>query len=391
MTQNTSRSSHLDPSSRLRAHDPAELLALARLQLHLVPHDSIVLIGHTDRRSTAVSLRLDLPMVTADDHGRRLEEVFDMLRAEGATGAFALVVLGDGYHEDPGGPAGEEPPEQIAAMIAARILMASLSMLPEEFDVPEVWILGGGRARPVLLRRVGEQDGPETPFDLATGPEQELPAISSTLIAADAVLAGRHVPDGEDTAPGAWHEHRATILDAPVRRPALPLPLAWSRACTAMGRLDSRTLSGPDGVTACEQLADLLDALVGEDRGEAFLSLLTGVEERVLGDSLMALLEDPRTHPLASIRPGGKRFESLDRLVRVLEPAPDEDASLGRWSGWANAAAVLSVLEWWNLRYARGGDLADAIVLRDPGNPLARCAAQLTAIPITPCWRRGGR
>lgn len=378
------------PSGRLRAQDPAELLAMARLHLQLVPRDSLVLIGHQRRRTTAVTLRTDLEMVLADGHGRRLEEVFDMLRAEGATGAFALVVLSDGYTmPDPGCSSASEEREELGAFVASRILMTALSMLPQEFDVPEVWVLEAGRARPFLMERA--PDG-EAGFDLASGPARDLGPISSTLVAADAVLAGGRVPDGPDPARSALRGHRRALRAAEVVRPALPLRIAWGRACAAIDVLGIGTVSDEVQMTACEHLAEFVEAMAEPDSAEALLGLLAGPSTGSIEEILLRVLRSPRCSPGASIRPGGRLFVALESVVEMSAPGPGEAVLGGRGEGWANTASVLSLVEWWNHRYAQGGDLADTVLARDPGHPLARCAAQLTTIPVPPRWRpRRGR
>lgn len=358
---------------------------MARLHLQLVPRDSLVLIGHRRRRTTAVTLRTDLEMVLEDGHGRRLEEVFDMLRAEGATGAFALVVLSDGYTApDPDDSSSPEEREELGAFVAARLLMTALSMLPQEFDVPEVWVLAAGRARPFRMEPAPEG---EAGFDLASGPAQDLAPISSTLMAADAVLAGGRVPDGPDPARSARRGHRRAVRAAEVVRPAPPLPIAWERACAAIDALGVGTVSDESQMTACEHLAGFVEAMAGPDSAETLLGLLAGPPTGSLEDLLLRVLRHPRCSPEVSIRPGGRLFVALESVVEMSAPDPADAALTGWWEGWANTASVLSLVEWWNHRYAQGGDLADSVLARDPGHPLARCAAQLTTIPVPPRWR----
>src|SRR5690625_7930077 len=89
--------SSADPDPRhLRAHDPAELIAEARLCLGLIPRDSLVLFGHDGRRTSPLVTRSVRRQLLAPEERGHLENHLELMRRRGCRGAFALILIGDG-------------------------------------------------------------------------------------------------------------------------------------------------------------------------------------------------------------------------------------------------------------------------------------------------------
>lgn len=259
------------PVRRLRVQEPGELLAHATDCLGAVPRDSLVLLGHRERRDGLMSTRLLLTGLLGPAAEQPVAHALQSLREFGCTGAFGIVVLGDG-HEPTGGQdgigrtllrrvlaqagpqsapdrdacereleeefaerwragledqdldqaeAGRAPEaedddlgavlaRELGIHIAARVLTLAMTDLPDPFDLPELWVLDQGTARCVRV----EVDPGGMPGDVlvAIGPEEDLPDPRSTRVAVQGVLAGRprvRTDPGRDPVVGLLRAHLA--------------------------------------------------------------------------------------------------------------------------------------------------------------------------------------
>ncbi len=392
------------PARTLRALDPTELLAQVTLGLQDVPRDSLALVGHRDRREVVVTTRSELWPLAGEDAEATLAHLIGILRREGCTGAFGLIVLGDGQGQPgdpdpaapsrPGDPPLEEPADEATGVhLAARVLVAART---EGFDIPELWVLAHGRAREVLVHLPPGPPGPDTPVDIAISDPVPLGEVGATLVVAESVLAGeqRHTDRRTAVAPlrslllaGAGHSR-----PRPLPRPAITE--TWSAA-----RASLRDLGGPAGtgdperwMTACEHVRTFVVDLASPRRRDDFLVCLLGrgQDVNVLADGdLSRLVEDPRCRPHASIRAGGSWYEALRSIEAITRPplagaGVTLDAELR--AGWANLATVLALAAWWNHRFATAGALTDEVLSSVPEHSLARLVAVMAAGPVHPGW-----
>lgn len=399
-----SRPHDTPPRARtLRALDPTELLAQITLGLQDAPRDSLALVGHRDRCEVVVTTRSELWPLAGEDAAATLDHLIGLLRREGCTGAFGLVVLGDGRgptgDASPAGPAPlggpvEEPADEAAGIrLAVRVLVAART---EGFDIPELWVLAHGRAREVVVSVPAGPLEPGTPIDIGISDPVALGDVGSTLVAAESVLAGeqRRVDGRTAVAP-----LRSLLLAGAGRAQPRPLPRPAITETWNIARASLRALDGPVGtgdperwMTACEHVRSFVVDLASPPRRDDFLVRLLGRGQDVaaLADGdLTRLVEDPRCRPHESIRAGGAWYEALREMEAVTRPpvagsADEGDAELR--AGWANLATVLALAAWWNHRFATAGALTDEVLHAVPDHSLARLVAVMAAGPVQPGW-----
>jgi hypothetical protein len=397
----------------LHADEPAELLAQARLFLGSVPRDSVVLIGHdADRRAplaTMVSLHdvlLDLghreeaPAVPATDS--LLGAQVAALHGHGCAGAFALVVLGDGYE-----PCADEKLVDLAHWAAAQVVTAAREM-DGDFALPEACLVIEGEATRVRVLGT-DRDG----VDLAVRAEGAIPAVEDTMIAAQAVAAGWVVPDEDVEGRRRLRRVGAIVRTAlaDAARPdassadGRPVPDP-DRVAASLWRLRRGADAGLEGrsVSECEHLLPMISALAPDDGWNTVLRMLVqegSVPEKGLGDCpedvLLTLIEDPRRRPGVNVRAGGSLYEAVVDLRWMLAGAIEEDMADGTGlpesdlaRTWVHASVVLGLVAWWNHRFATAGHIAEEIGRRPGREDLARLLTHLTEGPLRPAWRPDG-
>lgn len=387
-----------DRRRTLRADQPAELLAEARLLLGAVPRDCLILVGHVRRRSAPFLARIGLerPLLAGPEDGR-LAHLLEQMARQGCTGAFGLVVLGDGYERGP------RDQEVAAAISWCAALLIEAARRPDPFDVPEMWVLAEERAFDVLVRPVaGTPEGTDAPdgagapssdeaFDLAISPPQVLPPVDSTLVAAQAVAAGEALPVERPEVEAALERARPRIDALRRRLPAPPLEIAWERAVAALSRLGREPAdpSGADHVTDCEHVAALLDLCDAPEGADTLLSL--AVPSRpgsptAGGACIDQLLTDPSLRPHRRICAGGHWYETLMALRRLCRPEGAGPGVEPPDQAWVSLTLALALLAWWNQRHATAAELAEEVLARRPGHGLALCLLQMTGIPVRPAW-----
>jgi hypothetical protein len=412
----------------LHADEPAELLAQARLFLGTVPRDCVVLIGHDTDHGAPLATMVSLSDVRADlrDRGEvgtdpdgSAHDATDMarrsllgaqvlaLRTHGCAGAFAIVVLEDGYL-----PCADEKNVDLAQWAAAQVLLAAHDVRGD-FALAEVCVVLEGEA--TRVRMLGtDREG----MDLAVRAEGEIPAVEDTLVAAQAVAAGWVVPDEDLEGRARVRRAGAMMRAALVAAAGEGVPAGWAvpeggadgprvpeldRAASALWRLRR---GGSDAleersVSECEHLLPAVSRLATISGWNTVLrQVVCGGSVPVDGldpcpdDVLVALLEDPARRPDVDVRAGGSLYEALIDLRELLdgaveaEPSPSsgtEESDLMR--AWVHASVVLGLLAWWNHRFATAGHIADEIGRRPGREDLARLLTHLTEGPLRPAWR----
>lgn len=386
------RSAGTGPHRTLRAHDPAELLAQVRALLREIPRDCLALIGHRHRSSVVMCAHLPLTDAIAMGAPPMMGELLDELGRHGCTGAFALVVLGDGY-----GAVGQDAEGLVGACsLATAVLDAAegRELLQARgagavFDIPEVWVIAEGHARPLRTDGIGHA--------------RPLRDVRDTLVEAQAVLAGEprvRERTGDDPVVGAMRSALLGRADkwAPEVEPDTVGAL-WRAALSALNGLEGvpcrRDAGGrapeppavPATVTHCEQVAQFLLALWRRPVRDAFLATLAqrGQELRLRRpEDVVDFMARSGHRPHESIRAGGEWYEAIARILAASRPTSRlEVGPLAR--GWANLAAVLALCAWWNQRLATAGRLADEVLDQDPDHELARLIQRMADAPLRPC------
>lgn len=410
----------------LRAREPAELLAQVHLQMRAAPRDSIALIGHVGRRRTVVTARIDLAQATGHGGPGAVTDLLSALVGAGADGAFGIVVVGDGRervchashcpaHPDDGHGSCEDPQDLMAepceaeldGVLAAMRLLALAGTAAPGFDLGELWVLAGSRATAVRAHAMSPgahlHDGGGAPcpstgadaIDISVAPPVPLDGADSTLVAAEAVLAGEDAPGADGPGPGPLRA--VLILDPPTPSPALPRPRieeTWRAALEALSSYRARRDEPSSAVcmTVCERLcvlsADLRDPLRRDRLTAIFLGRGKGDRTPCSGPP-SHLLRDPRSVPHASITPGGQWYEGLALAEAVLRPPGAPHPRTERYvaqDAWCDLAALLALLAWWNHRFATAGSLADDVCRHDPEHSLARWVALMAGAGLPPAW-----
>lgn len=376
--------SSADPDPRLlRAHDPAELIAEARICLGLIPRDSLVLFGHDGRRTSPLVTRSDRRHLLAPEGREHLENHLELMRRRGCRGAFALLLIGDGYESVP-----EELMIETAGRAGAMLLTTARFGLVEPFVIERLWVVGAGTGRELVLGQGSTQEE----IRLWVSPPRPLREFSETHAATHAVLTGHQTPrdlplGGVLAAAGA--DLRLRGVD-PDRTDARDL---FDAARAAVSRLGAGAAHDHDRyVTDCEHLALLLSAVAVDSLHWELLAqcIDRGQDRPVDRDRLLQeLTKDGRWRPHADVCAGGSWYSTLETLrvvARVRAEATSGEQEVLAEAAWRGLTVLQALLSWWNHRFATAGDLVDELWTRDPGSTLAPLLSRLTDEPIAPAW-----
>lgn len=395
MTTNFQPSDSASPRL-LRSEDPAELLAMAHLSFMSSPQDDLVLIGHRGDPSTPVITRSALSHLLDPARHHQLGRHLAMLQARGCSHAVALLVVGDGYRQ-----VDEEHYAHAAIQGGLGLFTAAAALRPDPLQITAAWVLGEGSAHELRLL----ESPPDRP-DITCSPPRLLRPFAETGEAAEAVLTGRALPCTAHmdlfTRIGATLPLATEMLDdgapaaqqTPLRNDPLPLAEAFSRAQTALRGIPATVQdpSSPLLVTQCEQLARFLRAMAEQ---EALWELLALCAERGnapmadLGDVLEEMFHNPDCIPHHDVQAGGSWFMAIEQARTAAAAARDRGPAQGRATAveaWRALTAALTLLHWWNHRYASAGDLVDELDADERAQRLALLLRRLTDTPIHPAW-----
>ena len=367
--------------------DPAELLATARLALHRIPWDDLIVVGRGTTTSSPMVTSSPLSELLAPRGAEQIRRHLEALSGHGVRTALVLVVLGDGQR-------GEPHAEEVSA-IAARI--GALLPAPAAADggglaLESTWVLAGGRSARLPtgpVTETGELPVPERP--------QPLRDFTETRTAARAVLDGHELPS-EDASPADLAA--LTTLGASLVVPAGDLAsaedpgLLLEEAASALERLRAGNAGPQDDahVTDCERIARVLSALAVDRLHWELMAQLVerGQSRRIDRERLLqVLVSDPEWRPDPSVCAGGRDFRVLSALRVVAASAWDAappGARGGPRDAWRGLTALLVLLSWWNHRYASAGALVDDLLRREPDSTLAPLLGRMTDTPIPPAW-----
>ena len=378
----TTNISPADPGRHLRGpDDPAELLAEARLCLHAVPEDCLLLAGTgtpgTPPLITRTSLRDLLGPRGPDD----LRHHLALLRARGGAGVHALVVVGDGHLSVPG-PLVHDMLGRVGAMLHAAVR----DLAPAG---PRLLTLRGAADSRRWELVADEEGGPVRA--LSAGPLRE---FSGTHAAASAVLAGRPIPRPAPSEPLLGQIGRALRLPPPDLASAADPGRLLDEAGTALASLrrEPGRLHEPAGMTECEHISQLLAALAVDRLHWELLAQLVEhdgappVDRETL---LQELVRDPARRPHDDICAGGRVYVLLEEMRCVARAALEGAGPSGRGTArpaWRALTALLVLLAWWNHRFATAGGLVDELREREPDSTLAPLLKRMTDTPVFPAW-----
>lgn len=373
---------HPDPRL-LHADDPAELIAEARICLGLIPRDSLLLFGHDGRRTSPVVTRSDRSHLLAPGGRENLENHLELMQRRGCRGAFALIVLGDGYESVP-----EAAMAEMTDLAGAVLLTTARFGVREPFEIDRLWVAGGGTGRELVL---GSETTPEE-IQLWVSPPRPMRAFAETRSASYAVLSGQPTPQDllvSGSLAAAGSDVRLRSVD-PGRTDARG---QFEAARAAVSRLGAGTAGKHESyVTDCEHVALLLSAMAVDS---LHWELLAQCIDRGQGRSvdrdrlLQELTTDGFWRPHTDVCAGGSWFTAIEKLRAVAHArAATSDREQGELAeaAWRGVTVMLVLLSWWNHRFATAGDLVDELWTRDPGSTLAPLLARLTDEPITPAW-----
>ncbi|MFC0675985.1 hypothetical protein [Brachybacterium hainanense] len=374
------------PRRSLRADDPAELLAEARLSMGIVPRDCLMLLGHERRSEHCVISRIPLDPVPVEDCTGEFHEVMRQMMREGCTGAFGVLVLRDGYERGP-----DETTIAEALRWCALTLIAAQELSPDPFDIPELWVLADAQARCIRVSPAPPDESGERAYDLALRDPQPLAPLEDTRAAAHAVAAGIPLPQERPEVDAALAAARPCILSRRGRLPTAPIEMAWQRTLAALARLgrEESPRGSEEYVTDCEHVAALLD-ICGQRSGIDQLLTLALPADLVArippGGVVDVMLTDPSQRPGRRISAGGHWYEALRTLRWMSCPPPAERGRRELAQAWITLSHALGILAWWNYRCGTAGDLAQEVLTMYPDEPLALCLREMARVPITPAW-----
>lgn len=390
------------PDRTLRAGDPAELLAMVELQLGAPLVDSVALIGHRDRLTAGVTVRIDLPGAggEAPDPGP-LSALLCRLAMTGADGAFGLVVVGSAIAPDPHSRGEDAQGDASGGIETARLLL----LLAEEIElvqggvgleIEELWVLSGGEAIRVHRDALAGDVRADPPILLAP-PDSTLVAAQSVALGVPRLLAQPEVvPTLRATLPRVLSAHRPASLPPKLleeRLEHLVALLAQSAVPPLEGREDAWSM------TVCERLCDLIgmaaDPVI---RDELICAVLSRGQRRAIRPQTMfdVLVFSPQRRPHRDICAGGSWYRALETCERTLREdpgAPRHARTEDQEQAWIAVACALALISWWNWRVATAGSLIDEVVRRHPLDPLAGLLHSMMGTPVLPAWdpRRGAR
>lgn len=393
----------------LRTDDPSELYAEAQLLMHGDVSNRLVLIGHHDRRAVDAVSAIPLSyLLGAEDPLAMAMVTLDLLRSQGATGAFALIVAES--PETPGDAAQDPDEAELlpGAPLGFQLLCAARLLDPIGFDIPEVWLIADGRAQPldIVTPDEGSSASPDAEISLAIGPVRDLVPPEETSVMAQAVIAGRPLPLSRRT-----REERLTAVHPACRqglRRARRTPgtsgsggEVWARSWEAVQDVLARVRGGcPEGIDAEEAdlIATVLRRLAHREDFEALLEhfIRRGNRTDVAGELLVPeITRDPRLRPHADVRTDGAAHEAVEDLLllaesleleeRTPEGAEEIDGAI------VNLHLLLCALDWWQFRFATASAHAGEALQRAPWRTFAQCFVEMTAVPLVPAWQPGQR
>ncbi|GAA1489591.1 hypothetical protein [Brachybacterium sacelli] len=381
MTTNTSPAG---PDRRLlHAADPSELLAEARICLHTVPTDCLILMSSCPGGPPMIT-SATLDVLVDQDETPVLVQHLDLIRRRGGRRAHALLVVGDGHQ-----PLPDHLVDEITVLASARLLLTVAELTGDPFDIDSLWVVGNG-----VCRRVhrGEQDGAGE--RLLISPPEPLREFSETCAAAGEVLTGRPVPQAPREQPELTQVARGLRLVRTELSAACDPGELFDAARRALERLDAPGRSGreEDFVTDCERVAALLSAVAVDRLHWELLAQCVerGQQDRIDREELLqTLVREDQWRPDPDVCAGGSWYVALERLRAVAERAlgdlPAPQCGIAR-EAWRGLTALLVMLAWWNLRFATAGGLVDELRVREPGSTLAPLLARMTDTPIFPAW-----
>ncbi|NMA77215.1 MAG: hypothetical protein GX960_08175 [Actinomycetales bacterium] len=372
----TGRGRHL-----LDAHDPAELLAEARLCLREPPSDCLILASTGGLETPAMITRSSLTDLLAPGGGADLERHLALMRERGGSALHALIVIGDGYQR-----LLEPVTEEVLRRAGTTVLEAVQTLGPAPFGLLSLrgaassscWELSRSR-RDDTLRL--SHTGPLRPF-------------SDTRAAATAVLVGRPIPRPERADPRLREIGLGLRLPAPDLASDEDPGALFAAARDALETLGGGAgeLTDPETMTKCEQLAPLLSAIAVDRLHWELLAQCvehggtTAIDRESL---LQALVSDAQWVPHEDVCAGGRWYVALEKL-RLIAASATEGASSGERgtarSAWRALTALLVLLAWWNHRFATAGRLVDELWDREPDSTLAPLLSRMTDTPIFPAW-----
>lgn len=373
-----------DPDPRLlHAHDPAELIAEARIALGQIPRDCLLLFGHDGEHSSPLVTRSDRSHLLAAGGREHLENHLDLMRRRGCRGAFAVIVLGDGY-----GDVSEQLLAETISRGGTMLLSTAHHLLPEPFEIDRLWVAGGGASRELLL---GEET--QQAYELWISPPSPLRPFDSTRSAAHAVLTGQPTPQelsAHSALPALAGDLRLRRLEPDGTDPQT----VFAAAREAVARLDAGTgTTNPETyVTDCEHLSRLLSALAVDSLHWELLALCVdrGQAQVIDRDRLLQeLTSDPAWIPDPDVRAGGSWYLTLEKCraaASAIAIGPEAPQRLLAEEAWRGLTVLLALLSWWNHRFATAGGLVDELWAREPDSTLAPLLARLTDEPIAPAW-----
>lgn len=371
----------------LRADQPAELLAAARLAFGTVPRDCLLMAGHSGCGTPPILTSSPVAEMLLGSGREHLEHHLTLLRERGRTAAVALLVIGDGTS-----PVDDDELAEWLGGLAPMVLDTAARMLPEPFPLHPLWVLGGGTVHQVLL----ERDEASAGGSVWISPPEDLPPFDRTHVAMEAVLEGRSV---RQDLPG--RQQLRCVGDRLELRPdptasAADTAAMFSHTRTAVSRLGASTPRGrtqdEQFMTDCEQLGAMLSALAVDAVHWELLALCAdrGSARSIDRESLLQqLTSDPSLRPHSDVCAGGDWYTTIELLreaaAAAMNGADPVSASVAT-AAWRGLTAVLSLLSWWNHRFAAAGELVDDLATRDPGSTLAPLLATLIDTPIVPAW-----
>ena len=362
-------------------HDPAELLAEARLCLRETPSDCLILAGTGGLGAPAMITRSSLTDLLAPGGGANLERHLTLMRDRGGGALHALIVVGDGYQ-----PQLETVAREVLRRAGTLVHEAAQVLASMPFGLMSV--RGAASSTCWELDRTGSEESLRLS---ATGP---LRPFSDTRSAATAVLTGRPIPRGEREDPMLLEIGRNLRLPARDLASSADPGALFAAARKALELLGAGglELSEEDRMTKYEHVASLLSA-VAVDRLHWEL-LAQCVEHGATGmidreSLLQVLVRDAEWTPHDDICAGGSWYVSLEKLrciaMAAAESAPPGEHSTAR-SAWRALTALLVLLAWWNHRFATAGRLVDELWEREPESTLAPLLSRMTDTPIFPAW-----
>lgn len=377
---------NLSPAGRGRhhvdVHDPAELLAEARLCLREIPTDCLILAGSGGPYSPAMITRSSLRDLLAPHGAENLERHLALMQERGAGPLHALIVIGDGY-------------QRLLEPVVENLLLRAGALVHDAardvFDPAAPGLLSVRAAASSTCWELEARPDGGCPRLFAAEP---LRAFSDTRAAAGAVLTGRPIPYVEVEDPALTEIGRSLHLHAEDLASGTDPGELFEDARAALGQLLSgaEALSEKTRMTKCEQIASLLSAVAVDRLHWELLAQCVehGTEREIDRETLLqTLVCDARLIPHEDVCAGGSWYTALEKLrciaAAACETATPSQLATAR-SAWRALTALLVLLAWWNHRFATAGHLVDEIREREPESTLAPLLSRMTDTPIFPAW-----